>query len=245
MNLYPLSNQAPAMEIMTRSPSASCVGRKRTRGGNLGQLLLLPLSFLPLPRRQPRSPLLVLVLHDDRHMSRALLQMPQPLHILAHRCSVRERSTSQLSAEESTTSDAVAAQDGSASEGASPEECRTVRSLLCGPGSSKRPTPHPPLPLWRSSVPVGRRSAAHCGLLQRGDADGLLFEPEHRTQPPHSSPPSDATSWWSPARISNHCAIQRKTKFALTCLSLVVVVVAWCWCGDGVVVWVCGGVVVC
>ena len=61
------------MKITTRSPSASCASRKRTRGGSLGAAS----SFLPLPRRQPRSPLLVL-----RHVSRALLQMPQPLDVL-------------------------------------------------------------------------------------------------------------------------------------------------------------------
>ena len=92
----------------------------------------------------------------------------------------------------------------------STEECRRLRSLLCGPGDV-------------CSVSVERRSSRARVLLQlhlllrtstvvecscQSLADGLLLVPEHRTQPPLTSTPS-CTSWWSPARVSHHCATQR------------------------------------
>ena len=41
-------------------------------------------------------------------------------------------------------------------------------------------------------------------------ADGLLFVPERRKQLPLTSSPSDATCWWSPARLIYHWSRKNK-----------------------------------
>ena len=56
---------------------------------------------------------------------------------------------------------------------------------------SSSPRAPPPWSWWLWSVPAGAvRVVLHCG---QDRADGLLFVPEHRTQPPLSPSPSDAT----------------------------------------------------
>ena len=76
----------------------------------------------------------------------------------------------------------------------------------------------------RLSLQGGRTSTlVECSQLP-SHADGLLFVPEHRTQPSLSSSPSDATSWWSSARISHHMQHSGKPEITQTCLSLVGVV---------------------
>ena len=120
----------------------------------------------------------------------------------------------------------------------------------CGHSSSARAprgcpaTPSPP-PWRRSSVPVGRRSAASppspstSTVVEsscQGHADGLLLMPKHRAQPPLTTSPSSSREL--PAELI-HCWPRKNTEDNANLSEPVVVVVCgWCWC------W-CGGVCVC
>ena len=133
--------------------------------------------------------------------------------------------------ERSTTSPADPARTGRARVGRlSPEERRTVRSLLCGPGSSERPGRSPgggvfcvrslllhlPGPGGNLLSPWGA-VLLHLHLFLRtstvvesscqGHADGLLLVPKHRAQPLLSSPPS--SSCGLPAELC-HCSPRKK-----------------------------------
>ena len=49
----------------------------------------------------------------------------------------------------------------------------------------------------------------------QGRAHRLLFVPEHRTQPPLTPPPSDATHWWSPARLLHIWSLNKRLSDAV------------------------------
>ena len=152
-------------------------------------------------------------------------------------------------------------------EGASPAECRTVRSLRCGPATSDRdcPAAHPESGGFCARRPYVR----HVLHLLLGTSPGGTPLPapcSHRSvaRSPSTMPRSTVVH----SAIERAATIDKKALSHKHCLRLpatlsgcggcgwlldsvvVVVVVVW-WCGGhqpggepGVVVWWCGGVVV-
>ena len=115
---------------------------------------------------------------------------------------------------------------------ASAEECRRLRSLLCGPGSARMPGRTASggafsrrgasfVSYSSTSLVFCPRGAAFCCISLRtstlvecscqSHADGLLFVPEHRTQPPLTTSPCDSTSCGSLARLTHEKATRTKS----------------------------------